>query len=222
MKILIVEKVTGSLDFIRSGLHADNYRTETISDMVKGCIKAIKTPFNLIILDVDQQLAEGVSFLADLRSAKMMTPVLTLVENRKDVVVALESGFDACLEKPFSVAELLARIRALLRRVKWDRGAEIFYSDIRLDPVTRRVLRQGEELILSEKEFALLEFMMRNPNQLLTRSTIADNVWPKDDLQRFTNIIDVYITYLRRKLDNGRKNKLIHTERGAGYIMKEA
>ena len=120
------------------------------------------------------------------------------------------------------MAELLARIRALLRRVKWDRGAEIFYSDIRLDPVTRRVLRQGEELILSEKEFALLEFMMRNPNQLLTRSTIADNVWPKDDLQRFTNIIDVYITYLRRKLDNGRKNKLIHTERGAGYIMKEA
>ena len=92
MKILIVEKVTGSLNFIRSGLHADNYRTESISDMVKGCIKAIKTPVNLIILDVDQQLAEGVSFLAGLRSAKMMTPVLTLVENRKAVVVALESG----------------------------------------------------------------------------------------------------------------------------------
>jgi len=221
MKILIVEKESAALNFIRRGLRADNYRTESISDMVKGCKKAIKSPFNLIILDVDQQLAEGVSFLADLRSAKMMTPVLTLVKNWKDIVVVLESGSDACMEKPFAIAELLARVRALLRRSRRDRGAEISFADLRLDPVTHKVWRKDREIALAAKEYSLLEFMMRNPGQLLTRSTIVDNVWTNFDVDKFTSIVNVYINYLRRKIDHGTDRKLIHTVRGVGYIMRE-
>ncbi|MRR34157.1 response regulator transcription factor, partial [bacterium] len=132
----------------------------------------------------------------------------------------LNSGSDDYLTKPFAFAELLARVRALLRRSEQERGAEIRFADLRLDPVTHKVWRKDKEIDLTAKEYSLLEFFMRNPNQVLTRTTIAENVWDYI-FDSFTNIIDVYVNYLRKKIDRESDKKLIHTVRGVGYILKE-
>jgi len=152
----------------------------------------------------------------------MMVPVLMLTakDSLDDIVSGLNSGSDDYLTKPFAFAELLARVRALLRRTELERGAEIRFADLRLDPVTHKVWRKDKEIDLTAKEYALLEFFMRNPNQVLTRTTIAENVWDYV-FDSFTNIIDVYVNYLRKKVDREADKKLIHTVRGLGYILKE-
>ena len=169
-------------------------------------------------------LKDGLSIVRDLRAAKITTPILILTARSSvdDIVAGLDSGSDDYLAKPFAMAELLARVRALLRRSGQDRGAEIRFADLRLDPVTRRVWRKDKEISLTPREYSLLEFFMRNSNKLLTRTAIADGVWTNSDFDRFTNIVDVYINYLRRKIDRGMGRKLIHTVRRAGYIMRDA
>jgi DNA-binding response OmpR family regulator len=151
-----------------------------------------------------------------------MTPVLMLTakDSVEDIVAGLDSGSDDYLTKPFAFAELLARVRALLRRIELDRGAEIRFADLRLDPVTHKVWRKDKEIGLTAKEYGLLEYFMRNPNQVVTRTMIADHVWDYT-FDSFTNIIDVYVNYLRKKIDRGSDKKLIHTVRGVGYIFKE-
>jgi len=165
---------------------------------------------------------DGMSVVKELRSKKMMVPVLMLTakDSLDDIVSGLNSGSDDYLTKPFAFAELLARVRALLRRTELERGAEIRFADLRLDPVTHKVWRKDKEIDLTAKEYALLEFFMRNPNQVLTRTTIAENVWDYV-FDSFTNIIDVYVNYLRKKVDREADKKLIHTVRGLGYILKE-
>jgi DNA-binding response OmpR family regulator len=152
-----------------------------------------------------------------------MVPVLMLTAKGSldDIVSGLNSGSDGYLTKPFAFAELLARVKALLRRTERERGAEIHFADLRLDPVAHKVWRKDKELDLSAKEYDLLEFFMRNPNQALTRTTIAENVWEDNVFDSFTNIIDVYINYLRKKVDRDADKKLIHTVRGVGYMLKE-
>jgi DNA-binding response OmpR family regulator len=165
---------------------------------------------------------DGLSVLKDLRERKNVTPILMLTakDSVEDIVAGLDSGSDDYLTKPFAFAELLARVRALMRRSELDRGAEIRFADLRLDPVTHKVWRKDKEIDLTAKEYGLLEYFMRNPHQVLTRTMIAEHVWDYT-FDSFTNIIDVYVNYLRKKIDREADKKLIHTVRGVGYILKE-
>ena len=183
---------------------------------------AIEKPYDLLVLDWMLPKRDGLSVLKELRMRKNTTPVLMLTakDTVEDIVAGLETGSDDYLTKPFAFAELLARVRALLRRSEMDRGAEIRFADLRIDPVTHKVWRKDREIDLTAKEYGLLEYFMRNPNQVLTRTMIADHVWDYT-FDSFTNIIDVYVNYLRKKIDRDADKKLIHTVRGVGYILKE-
>jgi DNA-binding response OmpR family regulator len=165
---------------------------------------------------------DGLAVIRQLRGKNIMTPVLCLTakDTVDDIVSGLNSGSDDYLTKPFAFAELLARVRALLRRGTQDRGAELHFADLRLDPVGHKVWRSNKELDLTAKEYALLEYFMRNPNQILTRTMIAEHVWDYT-FDSFTNIIDVYVNYLRKKVDRDFDKKLINTVRGVGYVLKE-
>lgn len=222
MKILVVEDEKKVASFIKRGLEEEKFDVDTAFDGEEGLQLAIEGAYNLIILDVVLPKRDGLSVVKELRARKLMTPVLMLTakDSLEDIVAGLNSGSDDYLSKPFAFAELLARVRALLRRSELERGAEIRFADLRLDPVTHKVWRKDKEIDLTAKEYGLLEFFMRNPNQVLTRTTIAEHVWDYV-FDSFTNIIDVYVNYLRKKVDRDSDTKLIHTVRGVGYILKE-
>jgi heavy metal response regulator len=222
MKILVVEDEKKVASFIKRGLEEEKYEVVTIHDGEEGLNTASEKSFDLIILDVMLPKMDGVSIMKELRTRKVLTPVLMLTAKNEveDIVAGLDSGSDDYLTKPFAFAELLARVRALLRRSELDRGAEIRFSDLRLDPVTHKVWRAEKVIDLTAKEYALLEYLVRNPNQVLTRNMIAEHVWDYT-FDSFTNIIDVYVNYLRKKIDRDAEKKLIHTVRGVGYILRE-
>jgi len=222
MKILVVEDEKKVASFIKRGLEEEKYEVDVTYDGDEGLQKSLDGSYSLIILDVMLPKKDGLSVVKELRARKLLTPVLMLTakDTVEDIVAGLKSGSDDYLTKPFAFAELLARARALLRRSEQERGAEIRFADLRLDPVTHKVWRKDKEIDLTAKEYSLLEFFMRNPNQVLTRTTIAENVWDYI-FDSFTNIIDVYVNYLRKKIDRDADKKLIHTVRGVGYILKE-
>ncbi len=222
MRILVIEDEKKVANFIKRGLEEEKFEVDTANDGESGMQMAVDNSYNLIILDVILPKRDGMSVVKELRARKIMVPVLMLTakDSLDDIVAGLNSGSDDYLTKPFAFAELLARVRALLRRTELDRGAEIRFADLRLDPVTHKVWRRDKEIDLTAKEYALLEFFIRNPNQVLTRTTIAENVWDYV-FDSFTNIIDVYVNYLRKKVDRDADKKLIHTVRGLGYILKE-
>lgn len=222
MRILVVEDEKKVTSFIKRGLEEEQYEVDTAYDGDDGFKKATEGHFDLIILDVMLPKKDGLTVVKELRERKILTPVLMLTakDSVEDIVAGFSSGSDDYLTKPFAFAELLARVRALLRRSEQDRGAEIKFSDLRLDPVTHKVWRKDKEIDLTSKEYGLLEYMMRNPNQVLTRTMIAEHVWDYT-FDSFTNIIDVYVNYLRKKIDRDADKKLIHTVRGVGYILKE-
>jgi DNA-binding response OmpR family regulator len=165
---------------------------------------------------------DGLTVVKELRQSDKFTPVLMLTarDTTDDIVAGLDAGSDDYLTKPFAFAELSARVRSLVRRTEQDRGAELTFADLRLDPVTHRVWRGGKDIDLTTKEYGLLEYMMRNPETVLSRGMIADHVW-EHAFDNFTNIIDVYVNYLRKKVDKGFDRKLIHTVRGQGYVLRE-
>jgi DNA-binding response OmpR family regulator len=222
MKILVVEDEKKVATFIKRGLEEESYDVETAADGEEGLAMALEKRFDLIILDWMLPKRDGMSLLKELRERKMATPVLMLTakDTVEDIVVGLETGSDDYLTKPFAFAELLARVKALIRRSEMDRGAELTFADLRIDPVAHKVWRADKEVDLTAKEYGLLEYFMRNPNQVLTRTMIADHVWDYT-FDSFTNIIDVYVNYLRKKIDRDAPVKLIHTVRGVGYILKE-
>ncbi len=222
MRILVVEDEKKVLSFIKRGLEEEKYSVETAMDGEEGLKMALDTPYDLIVLDWMLPKKDGLTMVKELRAKKTATPVLMLTakDSVEDIVAGLDSGSDDYLTKPFAFAELLARVRALLRRIEQDRGAEIRFADLRLDPVTHKVWRKDKEIGLTAKEYGLLEYFMRNPNKVVTRTMIADHVWDYT-FDSFTNIIDVYVNYLRKKIDRGAEKKLIHTVRGVGYIFKE-
>ncbi len=222
MKILVVEDEKKVSSFIKRGLEEEKYEVETAGDGEEALKMLSEGSFDLVVLDVMLPKKDGLSVAREMRAGRISTPImmLTAKDTVEDIVAGLESGSDDYLTKPFAFTELLARVRALLRRSEMDRGAEIRFSDLRIDPVTHKVWRGDKEIDLTAKEYGLLEYFMRNPNQVLTRTMIAEHVWDYT-FDSFTNIIDVYVNYLRKKVDRDSDRKLIHTVRGVGYILKE-
>ncbi len=222
MRILVVEDEKKVSSFIKRGLEEEKYEVDTALDGEEGLKMALENAYDLIVLDWMLPKKDGLTMVKELREKKVTTSVLMLTakDSLEDIVAGLDSGSDDYLTKPFAFAELLARVRALLRRSEMDKGAELRFADLRLDPVTHKVWRKDKEIDLTAKEYGLLEYFMRNPNQVLTRTMIADHVWDYT-FDTFTNIIDVYVNYLRKKIDRDEEKKLIHTVRGVGYIFKE-
>jgi DNA-binding response OmpR family regulator len=222
MKILIVEDEKKVASFIKRGLEDDSYQVTLSHDGVDGFKRANSGEYDLIILDCMLPKKDGITLLHELREDGNQVPVLMLTAKAetRDVVSGLDAGADDYLAKPFAFAELQARVRALIRRSEQDRGAEIRFADLRLDPVNHKVWRGQVEIVLTAKEYNLLAYMVRNAGNVLSRANIADNCW-EYPFETFTNIIDVYINYLRKKVDGKFATKLIHTVRGQGYILKE-
>ena len=222
MKILVVEDEKKVASLIKRGLADENYNVTVSHDGVDGLKQALNDDFSAIILDVALPKKDGVAIVRELRAAGNRVPVLMLTarDTTEDVIVGLDAGADDYLRKPFVFAEMLARVRALIRRGEQDRGAEIRFADLRLDPVSHQVWRGQTPVALTAKEYALLSYMVRNAETVLSRANIADNCW-EYPFETFTNIIDVYINYLRKKVDGKFPTKLIHTVRGKGYILKE-
>ena len=221
MRILVVEDEKKVASFIQRGLEGEGFQIDLAADGEEGVALAKINSYDLILMDVMLPKLDGLGAIRELRAANIATPVLCLTakDSVEDIVAGLDSGSDDYLTKPFAFAELLARVRALVRRGSQERGAEITYADLRLDPVAHRVWRSGQEIDLTAKEYALLEYFMRNAEKTLTRNMIAEHVWDYT-FDSFTNIIDVYVNYLRKKVDRDFSTKLVHTVRGVGYMLK--
>lgn len=221
MKVLIVEDEKKVANFVRKGLQEEGYAVDLASDGEDGLKFATENPYDLIILDIYMPKLDGLTVLRRLREERVKTPVLLLTVRAtiEDKVLGLDSGADDYLTKPFAFQELLARVRALLRR-QTESGTNVLkVGDLTLDPARRAVTRAGRRIELSLKEFALLEYLMRNTGRVLTRTMIIEHVWHYD-FDNETNVVDVYVNYLRKKIDAGHEVKLIHTVRGVGYVMK--
>ena len=221
MRLLVVEDEKKVARFIKKGLEEEGYAVDLAFDGEEGLARALDRIHDLIILDIALPKMDGLHALKKLRDGKVPTPVLLLTVRAtiEDKVLGLDSGADDYLTKPFAFQELLARIRALLRR-KAEAGPPLLQvEDLVLDPARHLVTRGGERIDLTSKEFALLEYLMRNAGRVLSRAMISEHVWDYD-FDTETNVIDVYVNYLRRKIDSGREKKLIHTVRGSGYVLK--
>jgi len=222
MRILIVEDEKKIADFLKRGLKEEGYAADVAYDGEDGHFRAKTKSYDLIILDLMLPKMDGLTVCKKLRSEKISVPILMLTAKGEiaDKVTGLDSGADDYLTKPFAFEELLARVRALVRKRESGAVTKLKLSDLELDLVTHKVVRARQEIKLTSKEYALLEYMMRNPNTIVTRTMISEHVW-NADFDSFTNVIDVYVNYLRNKIDAPFKKKLIQTIRGRGYIIKE-
>ncbi len=220
MRILVVEDEPAIAGFIVQGLSEAGYAVDLASDGAEALYWVGIAEYDLIVLDVMLPDADGLSLCAQFRQRGLHMPVLmvTARDTIDDRVAGLDSGADDYLVKPFAFAELLARIRALLRREPVFKGTVLQLADLALDTVGRTVQRAGQPLNLTSKEYSLLEFLMRHPNQTLTRAAIAEHVW-NYDFDNVSNLIDVHIFGLRRKIDDAHALKLLHTVRGVGYRL---
>ncbi len=221
MRLLVVEDETKVASFIKKGLEEEGYAVDLASDGEVGLEMALDGVHDLIILDMNLPMTDGLSVLQNLRQKKVATPVLLLTVRAaiEDKVLGLDSGADDYLTKPFAFEELVARVRALLRRRAEAEPSVLQIADLRLDPARRIVFRGDEKIDLTPKEFSLLDYFMRNPGRVLTRTMIAEHVWDYD-FDTTTNVIDVYVNYLRKKIDAYREQKLIQTVRGVGYVLR--
>jgi heavy metal response regulator len=222
MRILIVEDEKSLADVLKKGLEEEEYAVDVAYNGEDGLFMAENEPYDLIILDIMLPIVDGMTILKKIRKAGIKTPVLMLTakDTVMDKISGLDSGADDYLTKPFSFEELLARIRALLRRDSWVKTSTIEIGDLVIDMTTREVKRGEKVILLSPKEYALLEYMAINKNKVLSRTSLTEHLYDYDfDLD--SNVIDVFINRLRNKIDRGFDKKLIHTVRGAGYILKE-
>ncbi len=218
MRILVVEDEPQIADFIARGLSEAGYSVDIARDGEEAIQWPAVAEFDVVILDVMLPAVDGLSVCSTLRERGVRTPILMLTARDavEDRVAGLDSGADDYLVKPFAFAELLARVRALVRREPVLRGNVLQVGDLTMDTVTRQVSRAGKDLDLTAKEFALLEYLMRHPNQVLSRTVIAEHVW-NYDFDNATNVIDVHVKNLRKKIDGAGGLKLIHTVRGTDY-----
>jgi DNA-binding response OmpR family regulator len=206
---------------IRLSLVEDGYAVDTAFNGPDGQELAEMTPYDAIILDVMLPEKDGLAVCRDLRKARVNTPIIILTARDaiEDRVAGLDSGADDYLVKPFAIQELLARLRALLRRDSDDKSGLLHLGDLLLDPATHRVERAGRAIELTAREYALLEYFMRNPNRLITREMAENHIWSYD-FQAYSNVVDVYVRRLRRKIDDPSEVKLFETVRGSGYRLR--
>lgn len=221
MRILVVEDEKKIADFIKRGLKEEGYAIDAAYDGEEGQFLAKTNPYDLILLDLMLPKLDGLTLCKNLRKSNIRTPIImiTAKDTVEDKVTGLDSGADDYITKPFAFEELLARIRAVLRPKETKTTNVLKAGDLVLDLVTHKVKRSGADIALTAKEYALLEYMMRNAGKVITRTMISEHVWDAD-FDTFTNVIDVYINYLRKKIDSGSAKKLIQTVRGRGYILK--
>ncbi len=221
MRILVIEDEKKVAEFIRNGLVEEGYAVDAAFDGDAGFELASSGEYDAILLDVMLPRVDGVTLCAGLRAAGCDTPILMLTAKDavSDKVRGLDAGADDYLTKPFAFEELLARIRALLRKKYQHQATRLAVDDLVLDTATHSVTRAGEAIPLSVKEYALLEYLMRNAGSVVTRTMISEHVWDIS-FETFTNVIDVYISYLRNKIDRGRPRALIQTVRGRGYTLR--
>jgi len=220
MRILIAEDDAALAGFVRKGLEAEHYAVDVSFDGEQARALATEVDFDLVILDLTLPHLDGVTILRQVRNRKPNLPILVLTARSRveDRVFCLDAGADDYLIKPFSFSELSARIRVLLRRNRLPAESVLAVEDLRLDRVQRRVSRGSRNIDLTSKEFALLEYLMRNAGRRVTRAMIIEHVWNLS-FDSATNLVDVYVAYLRRKVDDGAPTKLIHTIRGVGYEL---
>lgn len=223
MRILVVEDQPKMASFIKKGLNAQGYIVD-VSETGMGAESLVaENPYDLIVLDVNLPDQNGMDTARHIRQDGYKGPILmlTALSSTKDKIHGLDAGADDYLTKPFDFDELLARIRALLRRNTGSETSKLRFADVELDMVLRKVVRANVELNLTAKEFSLLEYFMRHPNRPLTRVEISEHVWDVN-FDTNTNVIDVYINMLRKKIDSPFEKKLIHTMVGYGYILKDS
>ena len=221
MRVLVIEDETKVGWFIKRALEEESYAVDLCEDGAKGLEMALAINYDLLVVDVMLPSMSGLDVLKNIRRERIHTPVLILsAQSQIDQrVKGLDAGADDYLTKPFAIDELLARVRALLRRGASESPGILQVEDLILNPATRDVTRGGQRIDLTMKEYALLEYLMRHTGRVLTRPMISEHVW-NQDFDTFTNVIDVYVNYLRNKIDRGRTKKLIHTIRGSGYMLK--
>lgn len=222
MRILVVEDEKKVASFIKKGLEEDYYSVDIALDGKEGDRMALSEEYDLIILDIMLPYKDGISILKDIRDAKLSTPVLMLTakDNVADKVLGLDSGADDYLAKPFAFDELLARVRALLRRNSTEKKVLLTAGDLQLDTQTHKAFRNSVEIILTPKEYSILEFLLRNKNRVISRTILSEHVYDYH-FDTDTNVIDVYINKLRNKIDKGFEYPVLKTVRGIGYIIKD-
>jgi len=221
MHILLVEDEVRVANFIRRGLREERFIVDVAPDGDQALEMVQTGQYDLVILDLLLPKRSGLDVLRTIRAGKIAVPVLILTakDSAQDKVTGLNAGADDYLTKPFGFEELLARVRALLRRRGDMIPTVLSVGDLSMDTLRHRVTRGAAELTLTNKEYALLEYLMRNPGRVVTRAMLSERIW-EHDFDTFSNVIDVHIARLRRKIDDGFKTKLLQTIRGSGYILQ--
>ncbi|HTY44848.1 MAG TPA: response regulator transcription factor [Patescibacteria group bacterium] len=222
MRILLVEDEKKIADFIKRGLKEEGYSVDVAADGQEGDFLAATETYDLLILDLMLPKVDGITLCKKLRHEKVPAPILMLTakDTVKDKVRGLDAGADDYLTKPFAFEELLARIRALLRKNVSASATVLAVADLTLDVVSHKVVRSGRQIDLTAKEYAMLEYFMRNTGSVVTRTMLSEHVWDIH-FDTLTNVIDVYVNHLRNKIDRGFKKQLLLTVRGRGYTLKE-
>jgi len=225
IKILIVEDEIKIANSLKQGLEELQYKVDIAYDGLIGQKLFLSNRYDIVLLDINLPGINGLDLCGVIRQHDLKIPVLMLTAfgSTDDKVQGFETGADDYLVKPFDFKELLARINALLRRVDLitdTKGKQLSIADLQMDLERKEVIRSGKQIKLTAKEFQLLEYLLRNKNKVVSRGDIAESVWELD-FDTGTNIIDVYVNYLRRKIDREHTHKLIHTQVGFGYVMKE-
>lgn len=224
MRVLVVEDDLSICNFIRQGLTEAGYAVDSVVNGLDGLEYAFSAPYDVLVIDIMLPEMDGLTLLKKLRQQGNKTPtlILTARDTVRNRVEGLDAGADDYLVKPFDFSELMARLRALLRRPPLQVDTNLQVGDLEMNTSMREVRRNGKLIELSPREYAILEYLMRNPNRVLTRTQIGEHVWDFDFYHE-SNVVDVYIGYLRRKIDRGNEQSLIQTVRGVGYrISSEA
>ncbi len=221
MRVLVVEDDNRIANFVAKGLRENAYAVDVAADGESALYQNAINTYDAIILDVMMPFKDGFAVCRELRASNVSTPILMLTARDAvaDRVAGLDTGADDYLTKPFAFDELLARLRALLRRSGEVRPLSITVADLEIDTTGQRVWRGGREIILTTKEYTLLEFLAREKGRVVGRAEIAEHVWD-ETFDPFSNLIEVYIKRLRAKMDEGFERQLIHTRRGAGYVLE--